>query len=214
GATSVGRDQPEQAIPPLERGLELTRAYKFNNWLPTVAACLGAAYSRAGRTAAGVALLEEAVGYGPRTGVIASHSLWLVYLGEAYLRAGRASDSLTAAHRALALCRARKERGYEAGALHLLGDLTARADPPGWRGAESTHREALALAESLGLRPLVARCQLSLGRLYRRAGDSGNAEMYLARAATLLRDLEMPLSTGQDAAGGCSIPTSDTLSGP
>jgi hypothetical protein len=58
------------------------------------------------------------------------------------------------------------------------------------------YREALALAESLGLRPLVARCQLSLGRLYQSAGDSGNAETHLAQAASLFRDLEMPLPTG------------------
>ena len=198
GAMHVRKGQPEQAIPPLERGLGLSRAYKFNNWLPTVAACLGAAYSCAGRTAAGVALLEEAVGQGPRNGVISSHSLWLVYLAAAYLRAGRTSDALAVANRALTMCREHKERGYEAGALHLLGELAAQGDPPDLNRAESMYREALALATALELRPLAARCDLGLGRLYQRVGDSGNAQTHLARAAALSRDLDMPLPTVAD----------------
>jgi hypothetical protein len=60
------------------------------------------------------------------------------------------------------------------------------------------YREALALAKALELLPLAARCQLGLGRLYQRAGDSGSAQTHLAGAAALSRDLDMPLPTGAD----------------
>jgi hypothetical protein len=45
------------------------------------------------------------------------------------------------------------------------------------------------------MRPLVARCQLGLGRLYERVGDRSGAETYLERASSLYRELGMPLAT-------------------
>ena len=51
--------------------------------------------------------------------------------------------------------------------------------------------EALALAEALGMRPLVARCHLGLGRLARRAGDAGTAARHLDAATALLHELGM-----------------------
>jgi tetratricopeptide (TPR) repeat protein len=193
GASYLRKGRPEQAIPLLERGLDLCRRYKFNNWFPTVAACLGAAYATGGRIESGVGLLEEAVNQGAERGIVSSHSLWLVYLGEAYLHAHRTSDALAVAHRALQLCREHKERGYEAWALRLLGDIAAQSDSLSRSQAEARYRDALTLAERLGMRPLVARCQLSLGRLAERVGDRLAADSQLARAAALCRELDMPL---------------------
>jgi transcriptional regulator with AAA-type ATPase domain/tetratricopeptide (TPR) repeat protein len=193
GASYLRKGEPEQAIPPLERVLELCRTYKFNNWFPTVAACLGAAYVSGGRIESGVTLLEEAVNQGAERGIVSSSSLWLVYLGEAYLHAHRGPESLAVAHRALQLCREHKERGYEAWALRLLGDIAAQADSPNRSEAEPMYRDALALAERLGMRPLAARCRLGLGRLAERVGDRSDAEAHLSRASALCRELEMPL---------------------
>ena len=39
-------------------------------------------------------------------------------------------------------------------------------DPPEVEPAEAHYRQALALAEELGMRPLQAHCHLGLGRLY------------------------------------------------
>jgi transcriptional regulator with AAA-type ATPase domain/tetratricopeptide (TPR) repeat protein len=195
GASHVRRGNAESAIPPLERGLELCRTYHFKNWFPTVAASLGSAYTSIGRVGAGVAILEEAVEQGARAGIRSSHSLWLVYLGEAYLRAQRPADALNATQRARALCREHKEAGYEAWALRLLGEIAAHADRPDRQEAEAKYQEALALSERLRMRPLVARCQLGLGRLYERVGDRSGAEAYLERASSLYRELGMPLAT-------------------
>jgi hypothetical protein len=43
------------------------------------------------------------------------------------------------------------------------------------------------------MRPLVARCRLGLGTLYRRLGEHEHAGSHLAAAADLLREMEMPL---------------------
>ncbi len=200
GASYLRQGQPKNAIPPLQRGFELCRSYNFNNWLPTAAACLGHANASFGQIEWGVALLETAVDEGARAGIKSSYSLWLTYLGEACLLAHRTSDALAHARRALGLSREHKERGYEAWALRLLAEIAASADPPDRNEAETRYQEALALAESLGMRPLVARCQLGLGHLYERLGDRARAEMHLAQGAGLCRELAMPLTRGPEAA--------------
>lgn len=46
--------------------------------------------------------------------------------------------------------------GYEAYALHLLGEIAAHSAPSELSEAGARYREALALAEELRMRPLVA----------------------------------------------------------
>ena len=59
--------------------------------------------------------------------------------------------------------------------LRLLGEIAAHADPPEDRAGRDHYRQALALADELGMRPLVAHCHLGLGKLYRRTGDDEKA---------------------------------------
>ena len=59
------------------------------------------------------------------------------------------------------------------------------------RSAEAHYREALALAEELGMRPLVAHCHLGLGKLYRRTGKREQAREHLTTATTMYREMDM-----------------------
>jgi transcriptional regulator with AAA-type ATPase domain/tetratricopeptide (TPR) repeat protein len=199
GILYVRKGEPGRAIPLLQRALDLCRDYRFNNWLPTVAASLGHAHVSLGQIEPGLDLLENAVDHGARAGIMSSHSLWLIYLAEGCLLAQRASDSLTHGRRALALSREHNEGGYEAWALRLLADVASRANPPDPEEAEKKYGEALALAERLELLPLVARCQLELGDLYERTGDHARAATYHARGRGLCRDLEMRLPHDRDS---------------
>ncbi len=72
-------------------------------------------------------------------------------------------DARATVERALALADAHGERGNRAYALRCLAAVT-RGDGDIAR-AEAPLGQALVLAEELGMRPLVARCQLDLGRL-------------------------------------------------
>jgi tetratricopeptide (TPR) repeat protein len=114
-----------------------------------------------------------------------------VELGEAYLLANRLADAQGAAKRALTLARQRGERGYEAWALRLLGEIASHHDPPEAESAEAHYRQAMTQAEGLGMRPLLAHCHLGLGKLYRRIGHRALAEDRLATATTLYRELDM-----------------------
>ena len=60
-------------------------------------------------------------------------------------------------------------------ALHLLGDIATHPDRFDAERGEAHYREALALAESRGMRPLVAHCHLGLGKLYARTGKREQA---------------------------------------
>jgi tetratricopeptide (TPR) repeat protein len=112
-------------------------------------------------------------------------------LGEAQLLAGRLEEAHTLAERVLAHARAHGERGHEAYALRLLGDIAARREPPQSESSETHYRQALALAEELGMRPLQAHCYLGLGTLYVQTGRPELARAALNAAIALYRDMEM-----------------------
>jgi len=156
-----------------------------------VSFALGYAYALSGRSAEAIPLLEEAVERPAVTGTVEGKSLRTISLSEAYLLAGREADARAAAHRALGLARQHKERGYEAYTLRLLGEIVAREDPLDIGKAEDHYRQALALAEELGMRPLIAHCHVGLGKLYRRTGDLEQAKMHLANGVAMMREMDM-----------------------
>jgi sugar phosphate isomerase/epimerase len=57
--------------------------------------------------------------------------------------------------------------------------------------ATGYYREALALADELGMHPLVAHCHLGLGKLSRRTGDRAKAQEHLTTATTMYREMDM-----------------------
>jgi tetratricopeptide (TPR) repeat protein len=115
----------------------------------------------------------------------------LFTLGEAHLHAGRLEEASPLAARALAQARTRQERGNEAYALRLLGDIAAHHDPLEVEEAEASYRQAIELVEELGMRPLLAHCHLGLGTLYAKTGQREQAHAELAAAITLYRAMEM-----------------------
>jgi hypothetical protein len=92
---------------------------------------------------------------------------------------------------ALDLARQQKERGHEALALHQLGVVHAHADSPDPVQAEALYRQALALAEVLGMRPLLAHCHRGLGTLHSQTGQAEQARAELSTAIDMYRDMEM-----------------------
>jgi len=151
----------------------------------------GFAYVRAGRVDEGLALLEQIrqPSYAVTGGV--GRSMLGAWLAEAYLAAGRPADALMMAEPAVRLAHEHKERGYEAGALLVLADIAARAEPADVVAAEQRYTDARALAEELGMRPLAARCALGLGLLYRGAQRRLPARRELIAAADACRVLGM-----------------------
>jgi Flp pilus assembly protein TadD len=63
--------------------------------------------------------------------------------------------------------------------------------PPDAALAEDHYRQALALAEELGMRPLQAHCHRGLGTLYANTGQQEQARTELATASDLYRAMDM-----------------------
>jgi hypothetical protein len=91
----------------------------------------------------------------------------------------------------VALARKHTERGHEAYALRLLGELCAD-DPIGVVQSEELYAQAIALADRLEMRPLLAQCQLGLARRLLRVGEQASAESRLNAARAMFETLEMP----------------------
>src|SRR5215475_149702 len=84
-----------------------------------------------------------------------------------------------------------RQPGFRAHALHLLGDLAAHRDQFDAESGVAHYQQALALAQSHGMRPLVAHCYLGLSKLYRRAGKPEQAQENLTAATTMYREMDM-----------------------
>jgi len=144
-----------------------------------------------GRVAEALPLLEQAVAHAASISVMDFQSHRLVSLGEAYLCTGRMDNATAVALRALELSREHEERGWEAYALRLLGDIAAQHEPLAVEQAEERYRQALVLAEELGMRPLQAHCHLGLGRLHAKLGRRAQGRAELSAAIELYHAMEM-----------------------
>src|SRR3989442_7418752 len=82
-----------------------------------------------------------------------------VWLSEAYLHLGRLDEALAVAVRGLERCRMHARQADQAWTLRLLSAIHAHRQPPETELVDASYREALALADALGmrlLRPTVA----------------------------------------------------------
>jgi predicted ATPase/class 3 adenylate cyclase len=191
GQVTVLRGQLERAVGPLARALSICREAHLTVWQAIPAALLGQCMVTLDRKDEGLSLLEEGVRLSDELGVKAYLARWTTLLGEGFLATGDAGRAAEIAERALELARAHGERGHEAAALRLLGDVAAGQEPPLLAVATERYTAALGLAEELGLRPLLARAHLGLGQLHRRGGHMQAAEAHLATAVVLFSDLGM-----------------------
>ena len=84
-----------------------------------------------------------------------------------------------------------QQRGVQAHALHLLGDIAVHGDRLDLDQAKAYYQQALTLADELGMRPLQAHCHRGLGMLYGQTGQSEQARAELSTAIEMYRDMEM-----------------------
>ncbi len=152
---------------------------------------LGEARAACGDIIEALPLLEQAAERAASMRFAAGLYSALGALGEGYLLAGRPAEARQTAERMLGLTRAMGRRYSEAEALRMLGEAHALTNAAEASQAEASYRQALAIAEQFGTRPLAARCHLGLGKLYRRAGKRQEAQEHLTTAATMYHEMGM-----------------------
>jgi tetratricopeptide (TPR) repeat protein len=191
GLLALRQGDLPRALPLLERTLDICQDADLPFFFPRTAAALGAAYTLGGRVADAVPLVTQAMEQAAATEEGWYQVLCHLSLGEGLLLAGRLEEAHARAERARALAHERQERGHEAYALRLLGEIAARRDPLQVELAAAHYQQALALAEELGMQPLQAHCHRDLGTLYAATGQQEQARAELSAAIDLYRAMEM-----------------------
>jgi transcriptional regulator with AAA-type ATPase domain/tetratricopeptide (TPR) repeat protein len=150
-----------------------------------ILAQLGAAEEALARLREGEALIERDVAQGIVFQCVPTYRA----LGRAALLLGRLDEA-----RRLSECALRyseRQPGFSAHTLHLIGDIATHPDLFDPQSGKAYYERALALAEPLGMRPLVAHCHLGLGKLYRRTGSRELAGEHLGSATAMYREMGM-----------------------
>ena len=149
-----------QARSRIERWIVLARTGNFLHLLWGIAssawplAQLGETSEALNRLREGEQLLDH-----QPAGRIPAHRAWGYHaLGRACLRLDRLDEARRLADRGFETSEGYP--GFAAHALHLLGDVATHPDRFDAQSGEAHYREALALAEPRGMRPLVAHCHL------------------------------------------------------
>ncbi|HXJ82216.1 MAG TPA: adenylate/guanylate cyclase domain-containing protein [Candidatus Methylomirabilis sp.] len=191
GLVWLRRGQLDRALPLLQKSLDACREKNLDVWRPIPSSLLGLTCILLGRQDEGLRLLEDGVALTEALGVRAYLALWTTHLGEGLLVAGQVERAGAVAQRALDLAQAHKERGHQAWALRLLGDVAAASHHPDADAAVDSYTQALALAEELEMRPLAARTHVGLGQLHARAGRRDKSQEHLGTALQMLRAMDI-----------------------
>jgi tetratricopeptide (TPR) repeat protein len=191
GLLALHQGDLSRALPLFEQAVSLCQNADLPIHLPKVAAALGVAYTLSGRVAEAMPLLTQAIEQTTVSELRGLHALCRFPLGEAQMLAGRLEEVQALADRELALAREHQERGHQAYALRLLGDIAMHRNPPEIETGETHYHQALTLASELGMRPLLAHCHRGLGKLYSQTGQVEQASAELSTAIEMYRDMEM-----------------------
>jgi DNA-binding SARP family transcriptional activator len=188
----------QAAIRAYQAGFAVYREDCHGNFYFPLAWGLGLAYALAGHVNESLAQFEEAKAFAVHRGTKAFSGMWLLHFGRALLAAERLDDAAQMAREALTVNSKNGERPGEAGSLGLLAEVAMRRDSVPGGELEDYALRALALAESMEMRPLAARCHLRLAWWYARTGRA-DAARHSAAAESLLDQMGRPRSL--DAAG-------------
>jgi tetratricopeptide (TPR) repeat protein len=180
----------ERAIGALERSQKICESSEIRVLTTQVGSNLGYAYALAGRVGDAIPLMEKADEQSKVIGRKAGWALRLTWLGHASLLEGRIGAAREQGQHALTLATDGGERGYQAWAHKLLGDVI-QEESSNPSDAVSHYARSMALATELAMDPLQAHIHLSLGRLHRRERQLEQARTHLALALTSYRNMEM-----------------------
>jgi DNA-binding SARP family transcriptional activator len=188
GGVHLVRGEIEAAASSLERAFDLADEWEVRALQPQVARDLGLCRALAGATAEGVRLVERAL---TEARSIRLHMPNLLNrLAQAYTVDGRLQQAAEVAPQALATARQHGQRGHEAWALLLLGEICARGGGPVTE-ARLRYGEAASLAQTLGMRPIVAHCHAGIGMLCQRSSRWAETDERFSTATAMYREMGM-----------------------
>jgi tetratricopeptide (TPR) repeat protein len=192
GFVGLSRDEAASAEFACSRAVELGREAGYTQFDLIARSAAAIARARQGAVGDAVAELEQIATELSATRKRQQITLPRLWLGEAYLRAGRAADARGQADLVLRMARERGERVVEGWARVLIGGVACHPETVRFDAGVAAYQEAMVIADEGGLRLMAAHAQLGLARLCDRAGRADAARDALARAREMFGALGLP----------------------
>jgi DNA-binding SARP family transcriptional activator len=181
-----------QARPFLDRSTAVSKEGNVGVLYPSLAACLTWVLAQLGEETEALRLLQEGeqlLQQHYETGYVGLLGWLFLRLGRAALALGRMDDAHRLGRQALEA--SRSQPGFAAHAHLLLGEVAIHPDRFDAAAGEIHFRDALALAETLGMHPVVAHSRLGLSKIYSRTRVPDQAREQFADATALYRGMGM-----------------------
>jgi tetratricopeptide (TPR) repeat protein len=210
---SAYRGEFAEALRLAEEAVRTAESNMVLSWMPATSSALGWILAWTGQTEAALPSLEQSVSMHDGLGINAHLSILCCRLAEALHLAGRPAEAAGVAERALGLARRFGERGIEAEALLASAGIQAALAPDDPAAADARYGEAIGLATTPGMRPLVARGHLGRGELWLGAGDTRRGRASVATATSRFRETDMRFWLGRAEAGAVPSPVSQAAAG-
>ena len=176
----------------VERWMAVTRAGNVVVLLPLAFAISAWILAQLGETSEALSRLREGEQLLERQaarGIVGRLGWAYCSLGRACLLLGRLDEAQCLGNRAVEF--SSRQPGFASHAWHLLGDIATQPDRFDAERGEARYRQALALAEPRGMRPLVAHCRFGLGKLCTRIREHQQAREHLSTAMSMYRGMDM-----------------------
>lgn len=173
------------AVSTLEQASQIIEKWGLTYLSPFITGFLGHAYTLSGDSTKAISTLEKALAAYNTIGLGLFRSLVSVYMGKALLADGQIEQAFERTQYALELARQRSEKGHQAYALYLLGEITLHPDFINERLAENNFLEAIKIAEDLRMRPLLASCYTDLSEYYKSRGDIQKADEFSEKSGQM-----------------------------
>ena len=185
------KGEREKALEAQDRAFSFVTDWNLSYLSPFVGGFLADAQARSGRLPEAIELFEQSARGYEAIGLGLFRSLISVQHAHALKLAGRNSDAAAMARQAYELACRRQERGHQAHALHMLGEI-ALADANDSSEIAAGHlREALEITQALQMRPLQAHCHRSLAAVAMQMNDVQASQHHEREAITAYRALQM-----------------------
>jgi DNA-binding SARP family transcriptional activator len=182
-----------QASPSIEHATAVLRAGQVDVLLPLAVGLSAWSLAQLGETSEALNQLREGEQLLERhtaSGLIGLQGWFYALLGRAAFVLGRLEDARRLGNITLEF--SSRQPGFAAQAMHLLGEVATHPSCFDAKNGVAYYQKALALAQELRMRPLVAYCHFGFGKLRRRTGAPERAAGHFSTAATMFRDLDMP----------------------
>jgi predicted ATPase len=163
-----------------EAALALATEQMLPHFAMHASLCSGSALVKKGYAEKGLARLGAALDADPAIGTKLANPFWLAFLADACLETGRIEEGLSALRGAIAGTKEIAARPWEAELHRLEGELLLVAKEPDESRAESSFRNAVAIACARQAKSWELRAATSLARLLAHQGRREEARALLA----------------------------------